>query len=88
MASSYTIGAHFESFVQELIASGSYASASEVIGDGLRLLEERQQLREAKLRALRRNIEDGLSSGQPEPMDMAAIKADARARRKSATRAA
>ena len=31
MASSYTLGNHYESFVRELLATGRYASASEVV---------------------------------------------------------
>ena len=46
--------------------------------DGLRLLEEREKLREAKLEALRREIATGLNSGPSEPLDMAMIKAEAR----------
>jgi len=78
--SSYTLGAHYERFVRDLVASGRYASASEVMRDGLRLVEEREQVRAAKLDALRRDIREGLDSGAPEPLDMAAIKAEARRR--------
>lgn len=81
MPSSYTLGAHYERFVRDLVASGRYASASEVMRDGLRLVEEREQVRAAKLDALRRDIREGLDSGAPEPLDMAAIKAEARRRR-------
>lgn len=80
MPSSYTLGAHYERFVRDLVASGRYASASEVVRDGLRLVEEREQVRAAKLDALRRDIREGLDSGAPEPLDMAAIKAEARRR--------
>lgn len=78
MASSYTLGEHFEEFVKSLVASGRYASASEVMRDSLRLLEEREKLREAKLAALRADIQDGLASGPSQPLDMAEIKATAR----------
>lgn len=81
MPSSYTLGAHYESFVRDLVASGRYASASEVMRDGLRLVEEREQIRAAKLQALRRDIAAGLESGAAEPLDMSALKAEARARR-------
>ena len=56
MPSSYTVGDHYESFVRELVSSGRYSSASEVLRDGLRLLEEREQLREIKLKALREKL--------------------------------
>lgn len=86
MPSSYTLGDHYERFVKELVAGGRYASASEVMRDGLRLLEEREQMRAAKLEALRRDIRAGLESGPAEPHDMADIKAEARARRAEAMR--
>ena len=38
-----------------------------MIREGLRLLEEREQLREVKLAALREEIQKGLSSGQAIP---------------------
>lgn len=81
MASSYSLGDHYEQFVRDLVGSGRYASASEVVRDGLRLVEEREQMRAAKLEALRRDVEAGLASGPPEPHDMKEIKAAARALR-------
>jgi antitoxin ParD1/3/4 len=84
MPSSYTLGRHFERFIDSLIKSGRYQSASEVMRDSLRLLEEREKLREAKLEALRAEIKAGLDSGPAEPLDMAEIKAEARAKRGAA----
>ena len=49
-----------EAFVEQAVQSGRYASASEAVREGLRLLEER----EAKFLALKRDIEVGLSSGE------------------------
>ena len=63
MPSSYTLGARFESFVKELVESGRYNNASEVIRDALRLLEDREQLREARIAELRRLAEEGRLSG-------------------------
>ena len=80
MPSSYSVGDHFEGFIRELLDSGRYNSASEVVRDGLRLLEEREQLRAAKLQALRHAIRDGLDSGPLEPLDMEQVKAEARRR--------
>ena len=56
---SVTLGKHFEEFIAHQIGSGRYASASEVIRDGLRILEER----EIKLNALRRALVEGEESG-------------------------
>jgi antitoxin ParD1/3/4 len=64
MPSSYTLGEHFEAFIKEQVEGGRYASASEVIRDGLRLLEEEQQRRQAVLDGLRGEIEKGRRSGK------------------------
>jgi antitoxin ParD1/3/4 len=49
--------------------------------DSLRLLEEREKLREARLKALRAEIAAGLESGPGELLDMDAIRSDARKQR-------
>ncbi|MEN8260721.1 MAG: type II toxin-antitoxin system ParD family antitoxin [Pseudomonadota bacterium] len=56
---SITLGKHFESFIAEQLESGRYASTSEVIRAGLRLLEEE----ETKLVTLRQMLEEGEKSG-------------------------
>jgi antitoxin ParD1/3/4 len=43
MPSSYTLGTHFEAFVQTQLASGRYNNASEVLRDALRLMEDRDR---------------------------------------------
>ena len=67
MPSSYVIGDHFESFIKEQIQQGRYASASEVVRDGLRALEDREKLRAMKLEALRTEIKRGADSGAGVP---------------------
>jgi len=44
---------HFDRFVEHQVSSGRYGNASEIVREALRLLEEQQQEREAKLKALR-----------------------------------
>jgi antitoxin ParD1/3/4 len=66
MATSYSIGKHFEEFIASLIESGRYSTASEIIRDGLRMIEEREQRREAKLEWLRAEIQEGLDSPSEE----------------------
>ncbi len=78
MPSSYVIGKHFEAFVKEQVTQGRYASASEVIRDGLRVLEERATYRALKLEALRAEIEKGANSGPGIPAED--VFADVRAR--------
>ena len=49
-----------EDLVNKKVASGLYGSASEVIREGLRLLDEQDRLRGARLQALRDKIDKGL----------------------------
>lgn len=55
---SITLGEHFDSFIAEQLKSGRYASTSEVVRAGLRLLEEE----ETKLVTLRQLLEEGEKS--------------------------
>lgn len=66
MATSYSIGKHFEDMIAGLIEDGRYATASEIIRDGLRLVQEREERRKAKLEALRAEIQKGIDSGPAE----------------------
>ncbi len=79
MPSSYTLGSHYEDMVRDLVRSGRYASASEVLRDGLRLIEEREEQRQAKLDALRNAVREGMESGPATPLDMAEIIREAKA---------
>lgn len=56
---SVTLGKYFEDFIARQMETGRYASASEVVREGLRVLEER----EIKLNALRRALQEGEESG-------------------------
>jgi antitoxin ParD1/3/4 len=62
---SVTLGDHFEQIIEKSIESGRYASASEVIREGLRLVEEREQ----QINILREAIEDGERSGYVKNFD-------------------
>ena len=54
-----SVGQRWEEFVDSVVRDGRYGSASEVVREGLRLVEER----EAKLKALRQAIEASLAEG-------------------------
>jgi antitoxin ParD1/3/4 len=58
-AMNVSIGDHLTSFVEDIVKSGRYASASEVVREGLRLVEER----EAKLQSLRDTINASIAAG-------------------------
>jgi len=49
-----------ERLVDDKIKSGRYATASEVIREGLRLLEEQEELKRQHLAEVRRKIDRGL----------------------------
>lgn len=49
-----------EKLVNEKVRSGMYTSASEVIREGLRLLQEQEEFRRIKYAALKRDIQEGL----------------------------
>ena len=55
---SISLGEHFDSFIAEQLESGRYASTSEVVRAGLRLLEEE----ETRLATLRQMLEIGEGS--------------------------
>ena len=55
-----SVGKDFEEFVKSKVASGDYASVSEVVRDGLRLLKEKEQILEARLQSLRGEIQKGI----------------------------
>jgi antitoxin ParD1/3/4 len=61
--SSYTVGPRFEALIKGLVESGRYTTASEVVREGLRLLEDREQLRNVRIAELHRLAEEGRLSG-------------------------
>ena len=66
---SIVLGEHFDSFISDQIQDGRYGSASEVVRQGLRLLEEHEQ----KIKVLRQALIDGENSGASSPLDMQQI---------------
>lgn len=69
MPSSYAIGPYFEHFVKKQVESGRYTSASEVVREALRLLEEREELRALQIINLRQEIQAGIDSGPGRPAE-------------------
>jgi len=70
-----------EKWVQSKVESGMYTSASEVIREGLRLLKEQDALKEIRLAELRRDIQQGINSGESTPLNMSEIIAKAKQQR-------
>ncbi len=65
-----------QEIISDLVASGRFADSGEVLSQSLRLMRER----ETKLSQLRAEIQKGRDSGEPTPLDMPAIIAEARRR--------
>ena len=66
---SFSLDEHFNTFIEDEVASGRYRSASDVVRAALRLLEER----ETRLNALREVLVAGENSGASTPFDFDAF---------------
>ena len=75
-----------EDLVRSKVASGLYTSASEVVREALRLMDEQDRVRAARLEQLRKDISEGLDSGPSQAWSAKQAKREGRARcaRKSA----
>jgi antitoxin ParD1/3/4 len=56
-----SLGEHWNNFIESTLSEGRYATASEMVRDGLRLLEERDA--NSKLQALRDALLEGDNRG-------------------------
>jgi antitoxin ParD1/3/4 len=68
--------------VDGLVAAGRYQGVSEVVREGLRLLEDREARRMRALEEIERVVREGIESGPAGELDLDAIiaEADRRAR--------
>ncbi|MFH1870713.1 MAG: type II toxin-antitoxin system ParD family antitoxin [Pseudomonadota bacterium] len=69
--------------VRQKVSSELYTSASEVVREALRLMDEQDHLRAAKLAQLRQDVRAGLDSGPATAWDVASVKSAGRARRQT-----
>jgi len=74
------LNAQHEQWVKTKVDSGLYASANELMGEALSLLEARDKLQELKTQDLRRKIQQGITSGEASPLNFEEIKARGRKR--------
>ncbi|KAA3652969.1 MAG: type II toxin-antitoxin system ParD family antitoxin [Calditrichaeota bacterium] len=80
-AKTYTVslGDYWNNFISNQIADKRYASASEVVRESLRLLEEKEA--NSKLAALRAALLEGEKSGDAGELDMEKIRREAKKER-------
>ena len=81
MGMSVNLTPQLEELVRAKVASGMYTSASEVVREALRLMDEQDRLRAAKLEQLRDDVREGIASGVSQPWSASKAKSEARARR-------
>lgn len=65
-----------EELIKKKVETGLYNSASEVVREALRLIEEQERLREIKLEELRREVHLGLEQldrGESRKLDASAV---------------
>jgi antitoxin ParD1/3/4 len=55
---------HFDNFIEAEVRSGEFSNASEVVREGLRLLERRQEEDKAKLAWLRGAVQEGVDAAE------------------------
>lgn len=68
MGTTVSLGKHFEGFVQQMLQSGRYNNASEIVRDGLRMIEERER-RVATLDAILTRSRADVKAGRMTPAE-------------------
>ena len=63
MPRSFALGQRFEAFIDAQVQGGRYNNASEVVREALRLLEDRESLREFRLAEQRRLAQEARDGG-------------------------
>ena len=59
-----TLGPTFDEFIAEMLKTGHYQPESEAVREGLRLLKEREELQQARLSELRKEIAIGMAEAE------------------------
>ncbi len=77
-----SIPSDLEQFVSDQVATGAYTSAEHVVREALERLRERDKTRSTRIKDLRQQIQVGIDqsdAGECTPLDIEAIKQNARA---------
>lgn len=81
------LGTVFDQFVADLLKTGHYQSQSEILREGLRLLKEREELKQLRIAELRKAIAIGTEEArQGKLIDGEAVFAEIRKKSQEARR--
>jgi antitoxin ParD1/3/4 len=81
------LGTVFDQFVADLLKTGHYQSQSEILREGLRLLKEREELKQLRIAELRKEIGIGTKQArQGKVIDGEAVFAEIRQKSREARR--
>jgi antitoxin ParD1/3/4 len=69
--------------IDGLVASGRYQGVSEVVREGLRLLEDQEERRQRVLAEIEKVVQEGIDSGSAGEVDFTGLVAEARRRARS-----
>lgn len=86
IAMNVSLTPELEQLVHKKVKSGLYLSASEVVREALRLLEERDRIQALRSEEIRQEIQIGINQadrGEVAPLDVTGTLAEVRRRRKN-----
>ena len=69
MPSSVNLGEKLEAFISEAVKGGRYGSRSEVLREGVRLVQEREALMERAMAEIQKGIDD-IEAGRSEDLEV------------------
>jgi antitoxin ParD1/3/4 len=82
MSLNINLSPQLEELIRSKVAAGLYSSASEVVREALRMMEEHDRIEAAKLERLRQDMREGLDSGPATRWDAEEIKREGRKQRR------
>ena len=83
MTVTVSLSSELAAFVEKKVESGEFASPGEVLAAALKLLEERDRFSPLSTETPKLAWTEGLASGDFRPLDLAALKAEARRQHQS-----
>jgi antitoxin ParD1/3/4 len=86
-----SLTAELEQLIHKKVETGLYLSASEVVREALRLLEERDKIQAMRFEDVRREIQIGIDQadrGEVTPLDVQGTLAKVRSRKRNGSREA